>query len=80
MFFSLEELIKLLQTKCVGRSFDEKIYYLAILLGITRASMNTQSFISKVSFQETTQVLAKATLEGRIDWLKGLKECIVWVG
>ena len=49
----------------------------AVLLGITRASLNTQSFISEASFQETARVLAKAALRGRIDWLKGLKENVV---
>ncbi|KAL9990268.1 putative DNA-directed RNA polymerase [Helianthus debilis subsp. tardiflorus] len=50
------------------------------LMGITRASMNTQSFISEASFQETARVLAKAALLGRIDWLKGLKENVVLGG
>jgi DNA-directed RNA polymerase subunit beta' len=49
-------------------------------LGITRASLNTQSFISEASFQETARVLAKAALRGRIDWLKGLKENVVLGG
>ncbi|KAI3664320.1 hypothetical protein L1987_88220 [Smallanthus sonchifolius] len=44
------------------------------------ASMNTQSFISEASFQETARVLAKAALLGRIDWLKGLKENVVLGG
>lgn len=39
-----------------------------------KASLNTQSFISEMRFQETAQVLAKFVLHGRIDWLKGLKE------
>ncbi|KAI3766497.1 hypothetical protein L2E82_16560 [Cichorium intybus] len=60
-----------------GRALEEAICYQAILLGITRASMNTQSFISEASFQETVRVLAKAALMGRIDWLKGLKENVV---
>ncbi|CAN6482976.1 unnamed protein product [Victoria cruziana] len=51
------------------------ICYRVILLGIMRASLNTQSFISEASFQETARVLAKAALWGRIDWLKGLKDC-----
>ena len=57
-----------------SRALDESIYYRAILLGITRASLDTQSFISEASVQETARVLAKATLRGRIDWLKGLEE------
>nr|YP_009135517.1 RNA polymerase beta'' subunit [Raddia brasiliensis]AIM53692.1 RNA polymerase beta'' subunit [Raddia brasiliensis] len=74
------ELIGLLRAERVGRALDESIYYQAILLGITRASLNTQSFISEASFQETARVLAKAALRGRIDWLKGLKENVVLGG
>nr|YP_003587660.1 RNA polymerase beta'' subunit [Anomochloa marantoidea]ACT15398.1 RNA polymerase beta'' subunit [Anomochloa marantoidea] len=74
------ELIGLLRAERAGRALDESIYYRAILLGITRASLNTQSFIFEASFQETTRVLAKAALRGRIDWLKGLKENVVLGG
>lgn len=74
------ELIGLLRAERAGRALDEAICYRAILLGITRASLNTQSFISEASFQETTRVLAKAALRGRIDWLKGLKENVVLGG
>nr|YP_009861280.1 RNA polymerase beta'' subunit [Stylochaeton bogneri]QIU82970.1 RNA polymerase beta'' subunit [Stylochaeton bogneri] len=75
--FSPGELIGLLRAERAGRVLDEAICYRAILLGITRASLNTQSFISEASFQETARVLAKAALRGRIDWLKGLKENVV---
>ena len=51
--------------------------YLPLLLGITKAALNNPSFISAASFQETTRVLTKAAIEGRIDWLRGLKENIV---
>nr|YP_010361737.1 RNA polymerase beta'' subunit [Dioscorea brevipetiolata]UNQ87297.1 RNA polymerase beta'' subunit [Dioscorea brevipetiolata] len=78
--FSPGELIGLLRAERAGRTLDEAICYRAILLGITRASLNTQSFISEASFQETTRVLAKAALRGRIDWLKGLKENVVLGG
>ena len=71
------ELIGLLRAERTGRALEEAICYRAILLGITRASLNTQSFISEASFQETARVLAKAALRGRIDWLKGLKENVV---
>nr|YP_010164979.1 RNA polymerase beta' subunit [Myrcia amethystina]QRN71678.1 RNA polymerase beta' subunit [Myrcia amethystina] len=71
------ELIGLLRAARTGRALEESICYRAILLGITRASLNTQSFISEASFQETARVLAKAALRGRIDWLKGLKENVV---
>nr|YP_010319058.1 RNA polymerase beta'' subunit [Strumaria truncata]QWW90184.1 RNA polymerase beta'' subunit [Strumaria truncata] len=74
------ELIGLLRAERAGRALDEAIHYRAILFGITRASLNTQSFISEASFQETARVLAKAALRGRIDWLKGLKENVVLGG
>lgn len=74
------ELIGLLRAERMGRALEESICYRAILLGITRASLNTQSFISEASFQETARVLAKAALRGRIDWLKGLKENVVLGG
>ncbi|KAL7096865.1 hypothetical protein ACP275_10G107300 [Erythranthe tilingii] len=64
----------------MGRALEEAVCYRALLLGITRASLNTQSFISEASFQETARVLAKAALRGRIDWSKGLKENVVLGG
>ncbi|KAK8493463.1 hypothetical protein V6N12_044555 [Hibiscus sabdariffa] len=74
------ELIGLLRAERTGRALEEAIWYRVVLLGITRASLNTQSFISEASFQETARVLAKAALRGRIDWLKGLKENVVLGG
>nr|YP_010293975.1 RNA polymerase beta'' subunit [Paepalanthus alpinus]ULQ67269.1 RNA polymerase beta'' subunit [Paepalanthus alpinus] len=78
--FSPGELVGLLRAERAGRALDESICYRVILLGITKASLNTQSFISEASFQETARVLAKAALRGRIDWLKGLKENVVLGG
>ena len=52
-------------------------YYVPLLLGITKAALNNPSFISAASFQETTRVLTKAAIEGRVDWLRGLKENII---
>nr|YP_009141417.1 RNA polymerase beta' subunit [Lathyrus odoratus]AIL55943.1 RNA polymerase beta' subunit [Lathyrus odoratus] len=74
------ELIGLLRAERTGRALEEAICYRALLLGVTKTSLNTQSFISEASFQETTRVLAKAALRGRIDWLKGLKENVVLGG
>nr|YP_010187275.1 RNA polymerase beta'' subunit [Utricularia tenuicaulis]QWZ47673.1 RNA polymerase beta'' subunit [Utricularia tenuicaulis] len=74
------ELIGVLRAERMGRALEEAVCYRALLLGITRASLNTQSFISEASFQETARVLAKAALRGRIDWLKGLKENVVLGG
>jgi DNA-directed RNA polymerase subunit beta' len=45
-----------------------------LLLGITKASLSTDSFISAASFQETTRVLTEASISGKIDYLRGLKE------
>nr|YP_009136994.1 RNA polymerase beta'' subunit [Adenophora remotiflora]AKE32217.1 RNA polymerase beta'' subunit [Adenophora remotiflora]WCF59841.1 RNA polymerase beta'' subunit [Adenophora remotiflora] len=78
--FSPGELVGLLRAERMGRALEEAICYRAIFLGITRASLNTQSFISEASFQETARVLSKAALQGRIDWLKGLKENVVLGG
>src|SRR3989338_9019501 len=46
----------------------------SLLLGITKASLSTDSFISAASFQETTRVLTEASISGRVDQLRGLKE------
>jgi len=48
-----------------------------LLLGITKASLATESFISAASFQETTRVLTEAATTGRVDRLRGLKENVV---
>ncbi len=48
-----------------------------VLLGITKASLQTKSFISAASFQETTRVLTEAAVEGKIDDLRGLKENVI---
>jgi len=48
-----------------------------VLLGITKASLSTDSFISAASFQETTRVLTEAAVNGQIDYLRGLKENVI---
>jgi DNA-directed RNA polymerase subunit beta' len=48
-----------------------------ILLGITKASLSTDSFISAASFQETTRVLTEAAINGKVDYLRGLKENVI---
>jgi DNA-directed RNA polymerase subunit beta' len=48
-----------------------------LILGITKASLSTESFISAASFQETTKVLADAAIAGKVDYLKGLKENVI---
>jgi len=51
--------------------------YERILLGITKASLQTKSFISAASFQETTRVLTDASIRGKVDYLEGLKENVI---
>jgi DNA-directed RNA polymerase subunit beta' len=48
-----------------------------LLLGITKASLTTESFISAASFQETTRVLTDASVSGKVDYLRGLKENVI---
>ena len=48
-----------------------------VLMGITKASLQTESFISAASFQETTRVLTDAAIKGKVDILQGLKENVI---
>ena len=48
-----------------------------VMLGITKASLATDSFLSAASFQETTKVLSEAAIRGRVDHLEGLKENVI---
>ena len=75
------EIIELQKIESVNKSLSlmnksEAIYH-PILLGITKASLNTESFISAASFQETTKVLTEAAISGKLDWLRGLKENVI---
>ena len=56
---------------------NEQAQYEEIILGITKASLATDSFLSAASFQETTKVLTDAALEGKTDRLLGLKENVI---
>nr|YP_009396196.1 RNA polymerase b''''-subunit [Melanothamnus harveyi]ARW65284.1 RNA polymerase b''''-subunit [Melanothamnus harveyi] len=75
------ELIELQKVELVNISFQESrkspAFYYPILLGITKSSLNTESFISAASFQETTKVLTEAAIHGKIDQLRGLKENVI---
>jgi hypothetical protein len=59
------------------RTVDGILTYQPLILGISRASLHTDSFISEASFQQTTRILIKSALEGRIDWVRGLQENVV---
>ncbi len=65
------------ENKKVGYEGGEAATCETILLGITRASLRTDSFISAASFQETTRVLTEAAVQGKIDHLRGLKENVI---
>ena len=56
---------------------EDLIEYTPVLLGITKASLTTDSFISAASFQETTRVLTEACIKGKRDTLRGLKENVI---
>jgi DNA-directed RNA polymerase subunit beta' len=55
----------------------KEITYKMMVLGITKASLQTNSFISAASFQETTRVLTEAAINGKVDKLIGLKENVI---
>jgi len=62
------------------KATDEKVEPASaepLLLGITKASLSTDSFISAASFQETTRVLTEASIYGKVDYLRGLKENVI---
>ena len=64
-------------TKAALSAEEESPLYKPMLLGLTKASLNSNSFISAASFQETTRVLTEAAIEGKKDWLNGLKENVI---
>src|SRR3712207_9193220 len=57
--------------------FPYTTLFRSVLLGITKASLQTRSFISAASFQETTRVLTEAAVQGKVDTLDGLKENVI---
>ena len=57
--------------------FIQKAEYEPVILGITKASLETESFISAASFQETTRILSRAAIERKTDFLRGLKENVI---
>jgi DNA-directed RNA polymerase subunit beta' len=75
------ELLSLNQAEIISNaalvSGQTPLSYIPILLGLTKASLNSDSFISAASFQETTRVLTEAAIEGKKDWLNGLKENVI---
>lgn len=71
------EIIELSRIEKINKDLINKAKYEPILLGISKLSLSNESFIAESSFQETTRMLTKAAIEGKIDWLYGLKENLV---
>ena len=67
--------MKLMRIWCARNK--EPASYENVLLGITKASLVTESFISAASFQETTRVLTESAVRGSNDYLRGLKENVI---
>jgi len=65
------------ENEAVKAAGGQEATFEAVLLGITKASLNTESFISAASFQETTRILTEAAVEGKRDLLRGLKENVI---
>lgn len=65
------------ENKILQEKGKKLIKYEHIIQGITKAAVNTGSFISAASFQETTKVLSNAAIEGKVDYLEGLKENVI---
>jgi DNA-directed RNA polymerase subunit beta' len=61
----------------VAKAKGEQATFEPLILGITKASLATESFLSAASFQETTKVLTDASIEGKVDHLLGLKENVI---
>jgi DNA-directed RNA polymerase subunit beta' len=80
-FLLPNEILELKQINYINeilkKSGRKKVRFQPILLGITKASLLSDSFISASSFQETTKILTSAAIEGKIDWLRGLKENVI---
>ena len=66
-----------LENKALREAGKKEIEYKSVIQGITKAAVNTDSFISAASFQETTKVLSNAAIAGKEDYLEGLKENVI---
>jgi hypothetical protein len=71
------ELIDISKARRINRTLKKSLHCKPLLLGITKASLNTNSFLSEASFERTIRVLSRSALQGRLDWIKGLKENVL---
>ena len=74
-----EEFLDLHQVFSINKSLKSKDHaqFTPVLFGITKAALKTSSFISAASFQSTIRVLTEAAIQGKTDWLRGLKENVI---
>lgn len=71
------EIIELIKVEKLNKKLKNKIIYEPIIIGISKLSLTNESFIAEACFQETTRILTKSAIEGKIDWLYGLKENLI---
>ena len=71
------EIIEINKIEKMNKCKDMKIVYEPMILGISKVALTSQSFIAEACFQETMRVLTKSAIQGRIDWLYGLKENVI---
>jgi DNA-directed RNA polymerase subunit beta' len=74
---AVDRLVVLEENGRILREGQQPATFQPLLLGITKASLSTESFISAASFQETTRVLTEAAIHGKMDGLRGLKENVI---
>ena len=72
------ELTTLDMLNCMLASKKKRqVYYRPTIIGLTKAALQSEGFLSAASFQETTRVLTQAAIEGKRDWIRGLKENVI---
>ena len=72
------ELLELERARSISSVFQVIIEYTPNMIGITKASIQADSFLAAVSFQQVTRVLSTAAFEGRTDWIQGLQENVIF--
>lgn len=71
------EILDINKIEIINKALTKKIVYEPILIGISKISLLTESFLSAACFQETIRILSKSAIKGRIDWLTGIKENVI---
>nr|QFR99717.1 RNA polymerase b''-subunit [Vischeria stellata] len=74
-YIDVQQIVSL--NKMLQKKNKNLVFYKPAILGLTKAALTTESFISAASFQETIRILTQAAIEGKVDWLRGLKEKVI---